>query len=536
VVPAQRITSVSSDATSTNVLDHIPYMSWTYDAGGALEYVNTAWTLQTGQSIEDGLTRDTMWNDLLAPNESASFIQSLASAIANNLTFRREARFRKGRETSQYHWHIVNVEPALAPDGNATEWTGIAVDIDELKRADDALLERERQYQQELARSTLFQQALLPPNLPSVPGLSFDVVYEPGLSNETVGGDWYDAFRLLDGRILLTIGDVAGSGIHAAVIMGVVRQIMRGIAQLYAEPALMLDAADRALRLEYPEVLVTAWVGILDLVGRTVTFASAGHPPPLLLNADGGVRELDHLTLPIGLRQGHQGHASTVEIGRGSTIWLYTDGLIEVTRNIVDGCALLEETARSLSTQKVEHPAALIRHLMLPNGSPDDVAILVVTTDFEESEKCLTRSQFDSRDAEAARSARRTFAASLGTSEFSEIDIANAEIVFGELCGNVARYAPGIIDVVVDRTGLQTVLHIFDRGCGFRHVSRLPADPLSEHGRGLFIIAAMTTEFTVSLRRDGGSHARAVLVGRYPVSLLLDETLPAVTDQISSSF
>ena len=281
---------------------------------------------------------------------------------------------------------------------------------------------------------------------------------------------------------------------------------------------------------------MTAWVGILDLVGRTVTFASAGHPPPLLLNADGGVRELDHLTLPIGLRQGHQGHASTVEIGRGSTIWLYTDGLIEVTRNIVDGCALLEETARSLSTQKVEHPAALIRHLMLPNGSPDDVAILVVTTDFEESEKCLTRSQFDSRDAEAARSARRTFAASLGTSEFSEIDIANAEIVFGELCGNVARYAPGIIDVVVDRTGLQTVLHIFDRGCGFRHVSRLPADPLSEHGRGLFIIAAMTTEFTVSLRRDGGSHARAVLVGRYPVSLLLDETLPAVTDQISSSF
>ena len=77
---------------------------------------------------------------------------------------------------------------------------------------------------------------------------------------------------------------------------------------------------------------------------------------------------------------------------------------------------------------------------------------------------------------------------------------------------------------------------MLDRGAGFRHISRLPVDPLSEEGRGLFIIASMTTEFTVSQRSGGGSHARAVLVGRYPVSLLRDQTLPAVTDQVAALF
>jgi anti-sigma regulatory factor (Ser/Thr protein kinase) len=177
-----------------------------------------------------------------------------------------------------------------------------------------------------------------------------------------------------------------------------------------------------------------------------------------------------------------------------------------------------------------------MRQLVIPDGSPDDVAILVVRTNVDESERYLARSHFDSADALAASQARRTFRRSLPENSFSQNDIANAEIVFGELCGNIARYASGPIEVIVDSSGVQTVLHVLDRGAGFRHISRLPADPLSEAGRGLFIISAMTTEFTVSQRSGGGSHARAVLVGRYPISLLRDETLPAVTDQVPTIF
>ena len=524
---------MNSPTVSNATLDAIPYMIWTYDSFGVLNYVNAAWILYTGLNLAETVAQPTLWTPLLAAEEHESFAESLKSAMMNSKSFRHEAKLRHGLKAGEGRWHTVNVDPIFDADGSISSWIGTAVDLEDHKRA---LLKCKNEHQRELTRSTLFQEAALPANLPEVPGLSFDATYEPGLSDVRVGGDWYDAIRLLDGRVLLTIGDVTGSGLKAAVVMGVVRQIMRGIAQLHAEPALMLDAADRALRLEYPETLVTAWVGILDLVGHTLTYASAGHPAPLLIDIQGGVHDLDHLTLPIGLRQGHQGHASTIPISDGSAIWLYTDGLIEASYNIIDDDRRLHETAVRLGADITAGPAATIRNLMIPNGSPDDVAILVVKIDFDESERYITRSRFDSADAVAASNARRAFAEALSTKRFTDVDIANAEIVFGELCGNVARYAEGPVDVVVDSSGIQTVLHVLDRGVGFQHISRLPKDLYSEKGRGLFIIAAMTTEFTVSQRLGGGSHARAVLVGRRPISLLREETLPVVTDQVAQIF
>jgi anti-sigma regulatory factor (Ser/Thr protein kinase) len=520
-----------------NPLEHSSYMVWTYNAAGELNYANRIVIANSGLSGDELPSSTSLWTHLLEAAVAVDFIASLQSAMENGESFRREVQFcRKASESQDRHWHVVSVDPNRSADGRIESWSGIAVSIADRMRAEIALDVREEQYQQELFRSTAFQRAVLPPRLPRVPGLTFDAIYEPGLSDENVGGDWYDAVRLLDGRVLLTIGDVSGSGLHAAVVMGVVRQIMRGIAQLHAEPALMLDASDRALRQEYPEVLVTAWVGIVDLVSQTLTYASAGHPSPLLLQADGSVRDLDHLTLPIGLRQGHQGHASTISLESGCALWLYTDGLIESKHDIVEGTRVLEATARDSRMRTVAEPAAMIRHLVIPDGSPDDVAILVVKTDFAESERYISRSTFDSSDADAACEARRAFANGLSSKHFSPIDIANAEVVFGELCGNIKRYAPGIVDVILDNSGEQSVLHVLDRGVGFRHLSRLPSDPLSEDGRGLFIIAAMTTEFTVGQRVGGGSHARAVLVGRYPVSLLRDVTLPATTDQVAENF
>ncbi len=524
---------LNSPTVSNTTLDAIPYMIWTYDSFGVLNYVNAAWISYTGLNLAESAAQPTLWTPLLAADEHESFAELLKSVMMNGKSFRHEAKLKHGLKAGEDRWHTVNVNAIFDADGSISSWIGTAVDLEDHKRA---LLECKEEHQRELTRSTLFQNAALPSTLPEVAGLSFDATYEPGLSDAQVGGDWYDAVRLLDGRVLLTIGDVAGSGVNAAVVMGVVRQIMRGIAQLHAEPALMLDAADRALRLEYPDTLVTAWVGILDLVGQTLTYASAGHPAPLLIGKHGNVQDLNHLTLPIGLRQGHQGHASTIPISDGSAIWLYTDGLIEASHNLIEGVSRLHETALSLGAAMATNQAAKIRNLVIPKGSSDDVAILVVKIDLSESERYITRSRFDSADAVAARRARREFAESLSTKLFTDIDIANAEIVFGELCGNIARYAKGTVDVIVDSSGMQTVLHVLDRGIGFQHLSRLPKDLYSEKGRGLFIIAAMTTEFTVAQRLGGGSHARAVLVGRHPISLLREETLPVVTDQVAQIF
>jgi anti-sigma regulatory factor (Ser/Thr protein kinase) len=86
-----------------------------------------------------------------------------------------------------------------------------------------------------------------------------------------------------------------------------------------------------------------------------------------------------------------------------------------------------------------------------------------------------------------------------------------AELVFGELLGNVVRYAPGPIEVMFDWSEPVPVLHVLDRGPGFTLMPRLPSDLLSERGRGLFIVWSLAEDFNVTERLDGGSHARAVL-------------------------
>jgi anti-sigma regulatory factor (Ser/Thr protein kinase) len=102
-------------------------------------------------------------------------------------------------------------------------------------------------------------------------------------------------------------------------------------------------------------------------------------------------------------------------------------------------------------------------------------------------------------------------------------------LIFGELIGNVVRYAPGPITAMLDVSGPAPVLHVVDEGRGFEFRPRLPADLLSERGRGLFLVTAFAEELSVERRRTGGSHARAVLAGRTryrtPASLSRDAML-----------
>jgi len=392
----------------------------------------------------------------------------------------------------------------------------------ERDRAESDLREQETLHTRDRSWSRLFQRAVLPPGLPLVAGCRFDAVYEPGENDSYVGGDWYDAVRLVDGRILISIGDVAGSGVEAAVVMGVARQIMRGIAQVHADPALMLDAADRALRLEHGEVFVTAWVGIIDLVTHNLTFSSAGHPPALVASPDGALRELRDAALPLGLRQGHQGRSTTIGLIDGSTLALYTDGLSEATHDILAGEALVRAALAAIAQLPWRRPATEIQRRVLADGSMDDVAILVARFDFAQAERYIRRLEFDVRAAGAAREARDTLLNLLSARKFGPAEMANAELVFGELIGNVLRHADErpTVEVAVDCGGPQTVVHVFDRGPGFRHMGRLPSDPYSESGRGLFIISSITEEFTVNERECGGSHARATLFGGSPRPLV----------------
>jgi PAS domain S-box-containing protein len=233
------------------------------------------------------------------------------------------------------------------------------------------LFERESR----VARS--FQKAALPAALPDVPGLTFDAIYEAGKTEALVGGDWYDAFVLADGRIAISIGDVAGSGLSAAVTMASVRQAIRGAANVLADPSVMLGAADRALE-DAEERFVTAFVGVFDPVASSIAYRSAGHPPPLLALRDGRVIELACGGTPLGLNVTDTSPVRTMTVPRGSLLVFYTDGLIESTRNILDGEARLQAVLREGAVRSAGRPAQHIHDAVLVDGSRDDVAILTI--------------------------------------------------------------------------------------------------------------------------------------------------------------
>jgi PAS domain S-box-containing protein len=489
------------------VAEAIPHIVWRTDAAGLNDYFNDAWYTYTGLSPEE--SRGTGWIKPLHPDDVPAAGAAWRRAVCDEAPYDMEFRIRS--RSGSYEWFLTRAIPLRDETGRITQFFGTCTNINEEKRSAQqlALYEHERRW------SRTFQRAVLPVSLPQIRGCAFDAVYEPGLRDAQVGGDWYDAIQLPDGRILVSIGDVSGCGLQAAVVVGVARQIIRGISQLHADPMLILDAADRALCLEYPGVYVSAWVGLIDLLTKSMMYASAGHPPPLLVSSDGTVRDLaDPTTMLIGLGKRRRGQANTAAIAHGDALVLYTDGITEAGRDVIAGTTLLRDAAAKLSTIKTDHPATFIKHQVIPDGSSDDVALLVVRFDYHETERHINRWQFDAGDGQAAGVARGEFVASLGRLGFSPEALANAELVFGELIGNVvrhARHAPQV-DVAVSHVGPDTVLHVLDGGGGFSHISRLPRDPYAENGRGLFLIAALTEEFSVSERPDGGSHARAVLV------------------------
>jgi PAS domain S-box-containing protein len=370
-------------------------------------------------------------------------------------------------------------------------------------------------YERERRVATTFQEAALVPSLPAVPGLTFDAMYQAAMLEATVGGDWYDIFRLPDGRVVFSIGDVAGKGLRAAVAMASVRQSIRTAALINPDPVAVLNAVDRIVRAMGEAPFVTAFVGVLDPVSYEFTFASAGHPPALLRDANGTVTLLDQGDLPLGLRGRAEDGARTLEIAPGSVLLCYTDGLTEFDRDPVAGEHRVREAFAVASGDIAREVYARVSR-----GRPtqDDVAILAVS--FHQPLHALDDPRraavwsFGASDADTARRIRHDYVARLEAVGLTADELSSAELVFGELIGNVVRYAPGAITAMLDVSGSAPVLHVVDAGRGFEFRPRLPADLLSERGRGLFLVTAFAEELSVERRRAGGSHARAVLAGR----------------------
>ncbi|WP_244930231.1 SpoIIE family protein phosphatase [Nocardioides sp. W7] len=171
------------------------------------------------------------------------------------------------------------------------------------------------------------QRSVIPAEPPRVPGLELAARYLPA-STFQLGGDWWDAFELPGGRMAFVVGDVAGHGVAAATTMTQLRAAVR--AHLFGDesPAVVLDRTDRFMDGLFEQIIATAIVGTVEPATGRMVLAAAGHPPPFLI-VDGVASELHVATRPV-LGLGVSGAVETeLVLAPGSTLLLYTDGLIE---------------------------------------------------------------------------------------------------------------------------------------------------------------------------------------------------------------
>ncbi|GGU05366.1 SpoIIE family protein phosphatase [Actinomadura citrea] len=267
---------------------------------------------------------------------------------------------------------------------------------EELSRRAALAVDNARLFSAQTAMSSALQRSLLPPGIPEIPGLEVAVVYEPAGEGSEVGGDFYDVFesgRLPGGpapasRWRFAIGDVCGTGPEAAAVTGLARHALRILAAEDLSVPAVLARLNRLILGEGERGrLLTLLHGEIAARRRrdgvTIKLTSAGHPPPLVLDPEGGVREAASPQPLLGVFDGVEFHIDTVELRRGEVLLCVTDGVTERrsgNRLLGDGHGL-ERILADCTGLSAGAVAARIQRAVRdfgPEPSNDDVALIVL--------------------------------------------------------------------------------------------------------------------------------------------------------------
>ncbi|MGW4101643.1 PP2C family protein-serine/threonine phosphatase [Streptomyces sp. NPDC004976] len=302
------------------------------------------------------------------------------------------------------YWSPVNV-PVFGPDGQVAmllhreeditdliRTRGGRPDGDEATALEDELYIRARELQEinerlreaharqrEVALS--LQEAMLPAPEP-LRHYQAAVRYRPAVNALHVCGDWYDLAELPGDRIAAAVGDVVGQGLAAAGVMGQLRSALSAASRVTDSPARALEVLGLYARSVDGAESTTAVQTVIDCAQRTITYSSAGHPPPALLHPDGSVDYLDRATdPPLGARPEHDTRPQAeTTFTEGATLVLYTDGLIERRHEDIDSglARLADSLTRHQGTDPETLADALLADLIPPAGSSDDTALVVL--------------------------------------------------------------------------------------------------------------------------------------------------------------
>ncbi len=258
--------------------------------------------------------------------------------------------------------------------GADREWLGTIA-----SQASQAI-DRAARYEAERDIAETLQRSVLPERLPTVGGTTLAARYLPGSAGVDVGGDWYDAIQLGEGRIGLVVGDVVGKGVPAAAMMGQLRNAMRAFAFEHDDPREVVSRLGQLVDHVAEAPFATLVYLVVDTRTRRVRYVVAGHPPPLVRGRDGATRFLDEgRSLPIGVDSSVPVEEGLAELDEGDVILLYTDGLVERRgTSLDDGLGRLASVASESDGDADELVDCVIEALIGGNDRADDVAVLAL--------------------------------------------------------------------------------------------------------------------------------------------------------------
>ncbi|WP_406431502.1 SpoIIE family protein phosphatase [Streptomyces sp. NBC_00631] len=370
-------------------------------------------------------------------------------------------------------------------------------DTEELALAEELVtraavsIDNARRYTREHSMAVTLQRSLLPRSLPAQSALDIAYRYLPAQSG--VGGDWFDVLPLSGARVALVVGDVVGHGLHAAATMGRLRTAVHNFAALDLQPDELLGLLDELVsRIDQDEspadaaatiTGATCLYAIYDPVSRRCTVARAGHPPPALAAPDGSVEFPD---VPVGPPLGVGGlpfETAELELPEGSSLVLYTDGLVEDRqRDIDEGLELLAGALESAAGSTPDDTCAAVLE-RLPARPSDDVALIVARTRALGADR-IAEWQVPA-DPAAVSEVRSKVTRQLADWDLDELSFAT-ELILSELVTNAIRHgrAPIGVRLLRDRT---LICEVCDASTTSPHLRY--AASTDEGGRGLFLVA-----------------------------------------------
>ncbi len=369
---------------------------------------------------------------------------------------------------------------------------------EELARRAAVAIEHARLFAAQRDVAETLQHSLLPDVLPIIPGLDVAARYVPGGSGVDVGGDWYDVLSFGDGTLGLVMGDVVGRGIPAASLMGQIRNALRAYALEHKDPREVLRRLNTVVNELGPsQGMATLLYGVFDMDSSTLTLANAGHPPPLIANGRNEARFVEGgLGPPLGAVLDPTYVSVTTDLPPGSTLVMYTDGLVE------DRLTPLDVGLERMCTFVAGGPEdldALCDHVMSSalagRSGGDDAALVALRVLPVQVEVRLTLP----RQPDVIRGLRATLRRQLrnaGASKKEEFEIL---VAAGEACANAIQHAGPASSTFDFESFVDDEVRIVVRDRG-RWREQRPSDG----GRGLSIMEHFMDHVDVN-RASGGT-------------------------------